>query len=1035
MGPAAADNTGRIGVHGVARLVHRELGWKFREQHESDVGVDALVEVVERERALGRLLALQIKSGRSWFREPAPSPGWVFRGSRRHLTYWLGHDLPVLVVLYDDDLQVGYWQHVTAASVELTDAGFKLVVPAANRLDGSAAEPLRELVSLWPAARQTGERPRPSPSPPSGDATWRWISDSGHRLPRVANVTDRALLGMHPAIALPPGADARLSTDLPTYVARDVDPEVRAAVTAASGEGGFLLLVGVTAAGKTRCLFEAVRSVLPTWRLLIPESVSDLANLVVTGVPLGRTVVWLDNLESFLGPGGLTARLVRLLRADPAEPTVITATLSPASYGQLSARPSTQTSDRGPGASSGDPPARQEHPVMMEAAWPAMSGRRWIRPDVQDPDLTDESRRVLDLVSHRIWITERTSPAERARAEAVAATDPRVAEALRYRTNLGLAAVLAATPDLVQRLHQPDPELGRELLNAAVDARRCGHPEPIPADLLRGLTEVVYLTGAQRATATPEWFTTAAESARRPVRGVSPPLWPTSSRVGQIDGYAVTDILVQQQAARQTEPAAEAAWDYLASHADPSACFAIGAAAYEAQRLPAAQVVLHRGAEAGNHKAMNNLGVFLNRLGDRDGARTWYQRAAEGGDPNGMYNLALLTEQSGDLDTAKHWYQQATEAGHDVAMFALGYLAHDVGDLDTAQAWYQAAVDAGYIDALTSLATVLDAQGDTEAATRWYLRAIDAGSSIAMFNLGNLFTEQGDSAAAAQWYTRAAEGGNTSAMFNLGHHLVEVGSGDSGVDWLRRAAEAGHRSAANNLAVVFQDRGDTEQARVWFERAAEAGDTKAMNNLGELLERDGAGDAARSWYQRALAEGDPRAKYHLGAMAARDGDLRPLRTWFLDSLAADTTATLLLGYLLAQLDDLDTLREGLNQAFAISDATAFHIGILLAVAGDTTTVEASFRDAAQTGDQVPIVMMAHMLIRLGHSDVARAWFRDAAEGNDLVLIVLLGWALYDGADPELVLSTLQTLTERGHHETAEQLRLVMKASEDLRPEL
>jgi hypothetical protein len=106
MGPAAADDTGRIGVHGVGRLVHRELGWKFREQHESDVGVDALVEIVERERATGRLLALQIKAGRSWFREPAPSPGWVFRGPRRHLDYWLGHDLPVLVVLYDDDLQV-----------------------------------------------------------------------------------------------------------------------------------------------------------------------------------------------------------------------------------------------------------------------------------------------------------------------------------------------------------------------------------------------------------------------------------------------------------------------------------------------------------------------------------------------------------------------------------------------------------------------------------------------------------------------------------------------------------------------------------------------------------------------------------------------------------------------------------------------------------------------------------------------------------------------------------------------------------------
>jgi hypothetical protein len=152
-----------------------------------------------------------------------------------------------------------------------------------------------------------------------------------------ADVADRALLGMHPAIALPPGADARLSADLPTYVVRDVDPEIRAAVSAASGAGGFVLLVGVAAAGKTRCLFEAIQSVLPTWRLLIPESAADLANVVVAGVPLGRTVVWLDNLERFLGDGDLTARLVRLLRADPAEPTVITATMASAAYEQLSA--------------------------------------------------------------------------------------------------------------------------------------------------------------------------------------------------------------------------------------------------------------------------------------------------------------------------------------------------------------------------------------------------------------------------------------------------------------------------------------------------------------------------------------------------------------------------------------------------------------------------------------------------------------------------------------------------------------------------
>ncbi|MBB5155960.1 hypothetical protein [Saccharopolyspora phatthalungensis] len=44
MGPSS-DRVGRVGVHGVALLVVGELGWKFREQNESDWGIDAIIEV------------------------------------------------------------------------------------------------------------------------------------------------------------------------------------------------------------------------------------------------------------------------------------------------------------------------------------------------------------------------------------------------------------------------------------------------------------------------------------------------------------------------------------------------------------------------------------------------------------------------------------------------------------------------------------------------------------------------------------------------------------------------------------------------------------------------------------------------------------------------------------------------------------------------------------------------------------------------------------------------------------------------------
>ena len=53
-----------------------------------------------------------------------------------------------------------------------------------------------------------------------------------------------------------------------------------------------------------------------------------------------------------------------------------------------------------------------------------------------------------------------------------------------------------------------------------------------------------YLTPAQRATASPEWFDTAIAWACRPVRASIAPLAPSARRIGELDGYEVSDILV-----------------------------------------------------------------------------------------------------------------------------------------------------------------------------------------------------------------------------------------------------------------------------------------------------------------------------------------------------------------------------------------------------------------------------------------------------------------------------------------------------------
>lgn len=133
--------TARLGVALVDQFVHEHLQWIFREQPVSDVGIDAIIEQRVGGRATGRLIGAQIKSGSSWFRERAPD-GWVYRGIRDHLDYWLGYELPVLLVLVDVDNKVAYWGHIEAGHVNLTLGGWKIVIPDRQRLDATACDPL-----------------------------------------------------------------------------------------------------------------------------------------------------------------------------------------------------------------------------------------------------------------------------------------------------------------------------------------------------------------------------------------------------------------------------------------------------------------------------------------------------------------------------------------------------------------------------------------------------------------------------------------------------------------------------------------------------------------------------------------------------------------------------------------------------------------------------------------------------------------------------------------------------------------------------
>ena len=278
--------------------------------------------------------------------------------------------------------------------------------------------------------------------------------------PRVrVGEADVRLLGVHEAIKVPGIPDDEVP---PEYVPRDVDAAefgLRAKVGAAGQRGGFVLLVGGSSVGKTRCAAEAVKALLPDWWLMHPAGPDEVAALAQALPP--RTVVWLDELQRYLdGEHGLTGGVMRALLT-AANPAVIIGTLWPDRYNAYTAVPA-------PGAA--DPHARE--------------------------------RQVLDLAAV-IRIAPGFSPAEQDRARAAAAWDRRLQIALGV-AGYGLTQTLAAAPQLVARWEdaQATDPYAWAVLTAALDAARLGAQAPLSPSFLRAAAPG-YCTPRQQAEAPP----------------------------------------------------------------------------------------------------------------------------------------------------------------------------------------------------------------------------------------------------------------------------------------------------------------------------------------------------------------------------------------------------------------------------------------------------------------------------------------------------------------------------------------------------
>ena len=721
----------------------------------------------------------------------------------------------------------------------------------------------------------------------AGALAGRAVTVPGHsdRLPLVREA-ESAQLRVHSTVVAVP------------YIERDVQQQVGEAL----GPGGAVLLVGHSMAGKTRLAAHVVRQRFPDAALLIPESGKALRDLVIDlDLDVAGVVVWLDDLERFLAPYGLTTILLDRLTSGNA---ILVATI------------------------------RSEERDKIYLPQDTIRPSGW--------EVLDRFERQDGDGFTRIDVPRRNTAAELDRIRA-AVTNPHILDQiLDVVQQCGLAEFLGAGPPAVDKFEcgETSEQVGYALVRVAVDWRRCGLTRAVPKTVLvtPGLV-AIYLAGW------PE-DPRSREALDRGLRWATGEINATVALLGRrfadpadssVEAFEALDYLVEH-VARAGGAVPERLWQVSLDEAGPSEWLGLGYAAYRSTNLAVAEQAFGKAAEAGDGEAMSHLGVLLQRRGRLEEAEAWYRRAAnashaEAGGREVMTHLGVLLQRRGRLEEAEAWYRRAAKARDREAMTHLGVLLQRRGRPEEAEAWYRRAASAGHGEAMHRLGVLLQQWGRLEEAETWYRRMAQAGDGRAMHDLGVLLGLRGELGEAETWCRRAAAGGHIEAMFSLGARLVQWGRWDEaavwygraahaghaeamfGLGWLlqhvnlgevlrrrgelveaettaetwyRRAAEAGHAEAMTELGkeVVYR-RGDLFEAATWYRRAAEAGEAGGMNNLGLLLEyRPGERDEAETWFRRAAEAGHSEAMFNLGALLRGRDESGEAETWYRRAAAA-----------------------------------------------------------------------------------------------------------------------------------------------------
>ncbi|MET8857644.1 tetratricopeptide repeat protein [Streptomyces sp. NPDC004579] len=347
----------------------------------------------------------------------------------------------------------------------------------------------------------------------------------------VRDVVDPISLGVHPAASLRhPG---RRAERVPAFVERDRFDDVVRRIR----QGGFVLIVGASTAGKSRLAYEAMRVAVPDFLLLQARPAEDLQALSLAVGAARRCVVWLDEFDQFLRAGGITVEMVNTMLSRPERQVVLLASMRSKEYDRYSAR---------------------QRDVTDAATWRA-------------------GREVLLHAGEPVELDRLWSPQEIGRVQGVD-RDPQLKAAAQASDRFGVAEVLAAGPELhndwMHAWQANEHPRGAALVAAAVDCRRMGLHRPVGTSLLVPMHEM-YLAARGGAVLRPEPLEDALAWATAPVQGASSLLLPDR------EGYLAFDYLIDLPGLSAIP---ESSWDALLAAVTPQDAFDVGWAAVDLMR-------------------------------------------------------------------------------------------------------------------------------------------------------------------------------------------------------------------------------------------------------------------------------------------------------------------------------------------------------------------------------------------------------------------------------------------------------------------